>query len=103
MNDLSPGIRDLVLALNAAGFNTVDSGDGSNHADGMCCALPYKHVFLASAPDRADDTLERLRLFMHEFGGAWEVWLDDGVEDDIELRFLGVLEAGWKAKADAVQ
>lgn len=44
-DDVSPGVRHLVDLLNAAGYETTDSGDGSNHAAGMGCALPYRHVF----------------------------------------------------------
>ena len=44
-DELSPGIRDLVIKLDELGYTTTDSGDGSNHEDGMECALPYRHVF----------------------------------------------------------
>lgn len=36
---LSPGIRSVVLELNALGFETSDSGDGSAFRDGMECAF----------------------------------------------------------------
>lgn len=46
MNDeISPGVRDLVTKLQKLGYTTTDSGDGSNYAEGMECALPYRHVF----------------------------------------------------------
>jgi hypothetical protein len=47
---LSPEVRDLVLALRAAGLFTSDSGDGSNWEAGMTCALPYPHVFVLCPP-----------------------------------------------------
>lgn len=48
-----PGIRALVLALNEAGIETSDSGDGTK-AD-MECALSFPHVAgpLDMAPSRA--------------------------------------------------
>lgn len=47
---LDPGIRDLVMALRDAGWNTTDSGDGyskpqSWYDDGD--AQPFKHVYIA--------------------------------------------------------
>lgn len=41
---LSPRIRDLVVALRAAGFETTDSGDGTNLENGMGGALAIRHV-----------------------------------------------------------
>lgn len=41
---LSPGIRDAVLWFRSYGFNTTDSGDGSNYAAGMEGALPYPMI-----------------------------------------------------------
>ena len=38
INELSPEIKELVVWLNERGFETTDSGDGSNHAEGMECA-----------------------------------------------------------------
>jgi hypothetical protein len=43
VDELDPGIRDLVVYLRARGWNTIDSGDGSK-AGTMECALPYRHV-----------------------------------------------------------
>lgn len=50
---ISPGVRDLVRELNELGYTTTDSGDGSNHAAGMECALPYRHVFINAPTPRA--------------------------------------------------
>ena len=51
IDGLSPGIRDLVVWLNKSGFETTDSGDGSNHEDGMECASPYPMVAI-EVPDK---------------------------------------------------
>ena len=40
VQELSPGIRDLVVDLRAAGFRTTDSGDGSNFAEGIAGVRP---------------------------------------------------------------
>lgn len=44
IDKLSPGVRDLVIYLNHCGFETTDSGDGSNYADGMEGAMPVPMV-----------------------------------------------------------
>ena len=45
LEGISPGVRDLVKDLTERGFVTTDSGDGTNHAEGMECALPFRHVY----------------------------------------------------------
>lgn len=49
--ELSPGVRDLVVWLRRHGFETTDSGDGSSHATGMECALPFPHVVMTVHPN----------------------------------------------------
>ena len=52
-DELDPGIRDIVRALNDAGFYTTDSGDGVSKPqdwyDGGD-AIPYPHVVVSSSP-----------------------------------------------------
>ena len=45
---LSPGIRGAVLWLNLMGFHTVDSGDGSNYANGMEGAMEIPMIAIKS-------------------------------------------------------
>lgn len=73
---LSPGIRLLVEGLNAVGYHTCDSGDGSNWEAGMGCALPYRHVMVIPAPwqDTAEEVL-RIRRYL--------VWL--GLEHEFDV------------------
>lgn len=52
LEEVSPGVRDLVKELRAAGYETTDSGDGSNFKEGMECALPMRHVFGVVSPDQ---------------------------------------------------
>lgn len=50
--DISPGVRDLVRELRQVhGMNTVDSGDGTNFANGMGCSYNVRHVFMSSFLD----------------------------------------------------
>lgn len=51
---LDPGIRELALELIRNGYATTDSGDGTNYANGMEGALPYRHVFWRCAEWPAD-------------------------------------------------
>lgn len=41
-NEIDPGIRHVVKALNDAGYETTDSGDGTKV--GMDCAMDFPHV-----------------------------------------------------------
>jgi hypothetical protein len=58
---LSPGVRNLVLALRERGIMTQDSGDGSNFAEGMSCALPYPHVAIVCPAETAEKVAEAAR------------------------------------------
>ena len=44
---ISSGVRGLVRIMREVhGYDTCDSGDGSNCREGMGCALPVRHVFM---------------------------------------------------------
>jgi len=68
MEELSPGIKDFVVWLNDNGFDTIDSGDGSNHEDGMECAVEFPMVAiqvmdknkLISEADRLIELIDKL-------------------------------------------
>lgn len=46
-SQLNPGVRTLVRELREQhGFLTTDSGDGTNLANGMECALEERHVYM---------------------------------------------------------
>lgn len=48
---LNPGIRDLVRELREVHkFETTDSGDGTNYANGMECAMKERHVAMVTEP-----------------------------------------------------
>lgn len=75
---ISPGVRDLVAALRDAGLHTTDSGDGSNHAAGMECALPFPHVFImchAGAEQKTIDVIKRVIANQPEIAD-WPVDVD---------------------------
>lgn len=44
-DEIPEGVRPLVKLLNDFGYETTDSGDGSNYENGMECAIPERHVF----------------------------------------------------------
>lgn len=50
IDELSPGIKEAVLWFQSKGYETCDSGDGSNYKEGMEGALPYKHIFIEVRP-----------------------------------------------------
>lgn len=60
-NELSPGIRDLVIWLNSMGFQTTDSGDGTNFREGMECAVPYPMVAMRTSARHMVQDARRLR------------------------------------------
>lgn len=84
---ISPGVRHLVTWLMERGFVTTDSGDGSNHAAGMECALPYANVFMVVA-DSSRLISETQRL--HDILVAEGVEFKDGTADDDV-----VIECSW--------
>ena len=66
---LSPNIRKTVAWLNENGFETCDSGDGSNFAAGMEGALEFPHVFIScSNPMEAITESLRLTALLQERG-----------------------------------
>ncbi len=65
---LSPGIRHLVVWLNAMGFRTTDSGDGSNAKEGMGCAVDYPMVAVEVEPKSLVHEADRLRQLLLERG-----------------------------------
>lgn len=74
VTSLSPGIRDLVLALRDAGFNTTDSGDGSNYVNGMDCALPFSMVAMTVTKGSMVSEADRLAEWFEKNNPGWEAW-----------------------------
>lgn len=69
LDEISPKVRPLVIALASCGFHTTDSGDGSNWKAGMKCALPYRHVTVQIAPwQDIEAEAERVRRCLAWFG-----------------------------------
>ena len=65
IDGLSPGVRHLVVWLNAHGFETTDSGDGTNAAKGMGCAVDYPMIAIAaSGADLVERSAELFYLLM---------------------------------------
>ena len=96
--DLSPGVADLVLSLNRAGLITSDSGDGSNHAAGMECALPLPHVFIICNPGNEDPVSEKARQVIEDqpdlIDWPWKiVQADDNGE--YSLSVIGIVHEDW--------
>ena len=54
IDNLSPGIRGAVLWLRQRGWETTDSGDGTNYKEGMGCAPPCPMVSIKYCGDRYD-------------------------------------------------
>jgi len=66
--ELSLGIRRLVNLLNRNGFETTDSGDGSNYEAGMECALPCPNVYVTVEPKDLAVEADRLRALLEHEG-----------------------------------
>jgi hypothetical protein len=62
---LDPGIRDVVVRLRAAGFQTTDSGDGVSKPPAPE-NLPFPHVFVQTSPYMLIAESCRLLLFLQE-------------------------------------
>jgi hypothetical protein len=69
---LDPGIRDLVVALHAAGWRTTDSGDGRSKPPEQR-AMDFRHVAVATEPEDMLADADRLQAWLVQRGEAMEV------------------------------
>jgi hypothetical protein len=69
---LDPGIRDVVIRLNAAGFTTTDSGDGCSKVAAIDAgeALPFRHVACVVSREALFSEADRLLAVL---GAGWTV------------------------------
>ena len=58
MSEINPGIRKTVAWLNENGFETCDSGDGSEHD--FECDRAFAYVVIASTPAKLAEDADRL-------------------------------------------
>jgi hypothetical protein len=68
VRELSPGVKSLVVWLNEHGFETCDSGDGTNHAAGMGCAVPFPMIAISVEPSKLQLEADRLHKLLTEHG-----------------------------------
>ncbi len=66
--ELSPGIRGAVLWLRSHGFDTCDSGDGSNAAAGMECAVDYPMIAIRATRETLLDEADRCAALLQARG-----------------------------------
>ncbi len=92
-DELDPWIRDKVRAINEAGFETTDSGDGvSKPADWYesGCAIPFPHVVVST-------TSATMLIDAHRLAGVvgptWTVEASYATHDGIAHLFARVLDA----------
>ncbi|MCK9513101.1 MAG: hypothetical protein M0R28_17995 [Pigmentiphaga sp.] len=98
---LSPLVRDLVVALRDAGFETTDSGDGSNYAAGMECAVPFKMVAIVCRPSELATTADLLCAWVREHAteyglpdwGAYQITAQYSPVDGIATVMLAELSS----------
>lgn len=89
LNELDPGIRDIVARLRAAGFETTDSGDGVTKPPGPD-VLPYPHVAMVTTREKLVSDSRFLLAFLR----------DNGIEPLVEATFYpatddAVILASW--------
>ena len=68
IDGLSPRIRKLVVWLNKNIHRTTDSGDGSNHEEGMECAVPFPMIAIIVTPFTMVSEAYRLLNDLRELG-----------------------------------
>lgn len=91
-DELDPGIREVVRALNDAGFDTSDSGDGvSKPADWYesGCAIPFPHVVMATSVASMVEDAKRAAAVL---GSGWTVEASYSTRDDHALLFARTLD-----------
>jgi hypothetical protein len=85
-SDLDPGVRDLVIALNATGWETADSGDGISKPKGER-AFDFPHVVVR--PRERDSLIWDADLLKHWLDrrglGAWHVEASYCTHDGVAL------------------
>lgn len=91
---LDPGVLDDVCRLRAAGFRTLDSGDGySKEPDAI--ELPFPHIVIQTTKWNAEREAE---LALRLLGPGWEsTYLppeDHAVGDDLHLIMLAWSDPG---------
>ena len=85
-NELDPGIRPHVRALNDAGFRTTDSGDGVSKigTEGEECMLPFANVI---CPLENDDTWRdkawAIKAVLDEIEEGWSVDVTWSTRDEV--------------------
>lgn len=81
-SQLSPGIRKLVKLLHTWGYETTDSGDGTNHKEGMGCALPYPMVAIKLGEEEGGDLVSKAlsleNLLKGEGVPMGQLWVGNG-------------------------
>jgi hypothetical protein len=65
---LNPNIRELVRFLHENNYETTDSGDGTNHAEGMECAVPYPMIAINLEHDELVIAADELRELLGDAG-----------------------------------
>lgn len=63
MDDICPGIKDVVRLLTKEGFETVDSGDGSHFKEGMEGA--FEEPMVACLGEKGPDLFFRAMRLLH--------------------------------------
>ncbi len=78
--ELSPNIRRVVRRLHDWGYETTDSGDGSQHKEGMGCAVPYPMVAIRYRGSLLDmvSYADLLHNSLIDAGVSMGIQLDEG-------------------------
>jgi hypothetical protein len=99
---LDPGIRDVVVQLRAAGFETTDSGDGVSKPKDDMCVLDHPHVFAVTTPELIIHETDRLSAFL---GPEWHVEGQYCPKDGKVFLSAAKMDpvAIWNARADRNQ
>ena len=87
--ELSPGVRNLVIWLNENGHETTDSGDGSNYKEGMEGAMPIPMVIIHTTKEDMIDSVGVLRKDLEELGVKF------GKESDLPLEEAPNIEVSY--------
>lgn len=98
-DELDPGIRDVVRAINEWGWKTTDSGDGSKAGE-MECALPYPHVVAETSHKGIAESAEGLAACLNRrFGPGWHVEATYSTKDEKAL-LVAIKDAAHEDAAD---
>ncbi len=103
LEGISPGVRQLIVDLRAAGFDTCDSGDGSNFENGMACAVPVRMVAIVVSKEELIPETERLAQWCQDYPLDWPAYQIEGSWNPAEVTPMILITEASQETLDEIE